>query len=339
MTLDYEEAERYVSYISSGKKFIYIDSLDDFIIIKFPSNDIKQKAEIIYDKAYKKALSEGLLPIGELENLLEEREIFTGQDKKTLKTLQDKLEAQRVLLSKTLKVRANQDRIKGVIEKLKAEIEGINQKQHSKLIMSAESKAEELKNQYLCWACTEDALGTKMWTTYNDFMKETAFDLKSETLSHFIQLLNGINTKIIRELARNTLWRIRYVTSLKTSEQLFGTPTVDYTTDQLNLIYWSNFYESVYSMMPEHRPSDTVIDDDELLDKYMEEYYKEMSNDASIARSNKATSRGSMSAFDAEEVIITQTHELYHDIEYDKPREAQQVKDRVDLKKRTKSGR
>ena len=43
-----------------------------------------------------------------------------------------------------------------------------------------------------------------------------------------------------------------------------------------------------------------------------------------------------MSAFDAEEVIVTQSNELYEEIEYDKPREAQRVKNRTDIKKRTR---
>jgi hypothetical protein len=92
-------------------------------------------------------------------------------------------------------------------------------------------------------------------------------------------------------------------------------------------------------MMPDSRPSDTVIEDDKLLDVYMNDYYKELSNDSSIKRSTKAMNKGAMSAFDAEEVIVTQSNELYHDISYDTPREAKRVKDRTDLKKRAVSSK
>jgi hypothetical protein len=106
----------------------------------------------------------------------------------------------------------------------------------------------------------------------------------------------------------------------------------------LNLAYWSNFYQSVYEMMPRDRPPDSVIDDDDSLDAYMKDFYEERNReDASEWSKNKTKSgRGKLSAFDKEEVIVTQSNELYEDIDYDKPREAQRVKDRVDLIKRTK---
>jgi hypothetical protein len=124
---------------------------------------------------------------------------------------------------------------------------------------------------------------------------------------------------------------------MKTSEPLFGIPTSEYTIDQLNLIYWSNYYQSIYEMMPEDRPSDFVIEDDEALDAYMENYYKDRNKEVA-ARKSKSKRGGKLSAFDSEEVIVTRSHELYEDIEYDTPREARKIKDRVDLRKRSRRG-
>jgi len=339
MILSHEEIDNYLSRISSGKEYLFVEDRQDFIVVTYPRLEVKQQANLIYDNAYQEALKEGLLPLQEFEKLLEERGVFTEEDTDALNKLRGKLEAQQVLLSKTLKVRANQERIKIVIANLQSEIDAIIYKKHSKLMMSAESKAEEIKNQFMCWASLFDMTGNLLWPTYTAYMQASPSTLKNTALSTFITLLNGLDTSIIRFLARSTLWRIRYTTSMKTSECLFNRATSEYTTDQLNLVYWSNFYDNVYNMMPDQRPSDDVIEDDELLDKFMEEYYKELSNEASIARSNKAKGKGPLSAFDAEEVIITQSNELYQDIEYDKPREAQVIKDRADIKKRTVSKR
>ena len=41
-----------------------------------------------------------------------------------------------------------------------------------------------------------------------------------------------------------------------------------------------------------------------------------------------AHGKGRMSAFNREEVIVTKANELYQDLKYDKPKEAQRVKDR-----------
>jgi hypothetical protein len=107
----------------------------------------------------------------------------------------------------------------------------------------------------------------------------------------------------------------------------------------LNLAYWSNFYQNIYEMMPKDRPTDSIIEDDAALDAYMKSYYEERNReDASErAKTQVQANRGTLSAFDREEVIITRSNELYEDIDYDKPREAQRIKDRSDIKK--KAGR
>jgi hypothetical protein len=90
-------------------------------------------------------------------------------------------------------------------------------------------------------------------------------------------------------------------------------------------------------MMPEDRPSDLVIEDDQSLDAYMKSYYEERNREDASRRSKKK-STGKLSAFDQEEVIVTASNELYQDIEYSTPRESQRIKDRIDIKKKVKRG-
>jgi hypothetical protein len=105
----------------------------------------------------------------------------------------------------------------------------------------------------------------------------------------------------------------------------------------LNLAYWSNYYQNIYEMLPEDRPPDLIIDDDEALDAYMTSYYDERTREDAARRSKNKTG-GKLSAFDKEEVILTQSNELYEDVKYDKPREAQRIKDKADIRKRTRRG-
>ena len=67
----------------------------------------------------------------------------------------------------------------------------------------------------------------------------------------------------------------------------------------------------------------------------MDEYYKDLSNQAAISRGGRGDRvKGSMSAFEKEEVIVTKASELYEDIEYDKPREAMKIQERSDIRKK-----
>jgi hypothetical protein len=175
------------------------------------------------------------------------------------------------------------------------------------------------------------------WNNYNVALKENRIDLKNRILSKYLRFYSGLPTSIIRFIARSNLWRIRYVNSMKTSDPLFGVATSSYTTDQLSLAYWSNYYQNIYEMMPDDRPTDMVIDDDDALDAYMKVFYEERNREDNTRRS-KSNRSGKLSAFDSEEVIVTRSHELYQDIIYDVPKEASKLQDRVDIKKRTKRG-
>jgi ribosomal protein L29 len=339
MDLTINEVEEYLNFIFLGKKIFKQGDIS--VVFIQPDNEVKLKSGYVYSETYKKAIDEGLLSIRDIEKLIEERSLISEEEKFKLGKLKSQLEAQQLLLSKTKKVKANIDRIKTVIRDLTEDIAKIENKKYSKLALSAETKAEEVRQLFLCWASTysyeDDCIYSSklFWDTYKDFLNEKDTLKRSIILSNFSDFYRGIDTEIIRYIARSTLWRIRFITSQKTSEKLFGVPTSEYTNDMLNLAYWSNFYQNVYEMLPEDKPSDLIIEDDEALDAYMKGYYEERNREAAAKRS-KASRSGKLSAFDSEEVIVTQSNELYQDIEYDKPKESGLIKDRADVRKRVR---
>jgi len=339
MDISENDLEAYLYKIFVGYDYRYVQKGSGEILLKFkhPDIDTKVEAQFIYDRAYKEALSLGMLPVEKLAELIDKRQIFSEANKKRLSKLESQLEAQQFLLSKTTKVKANRDRIKEIIGKLTSEITELRFKKTSKLAMSVENKAEEERSFFLCSACTHNEDGILYWPCYQDALNETDLILKDNILYEFIKFYGGINTTIIRELARSNIWRIRYINSQKTSDPLFGVPTSKYTVDMLHLTYWSSYYQNIYEMLPEDRPSDLIIEDDTALDAFMKSYYEER-NREDASRRSKHQNKGQLSAFNNEEVIVTRSNELYEDIEYNKPREAQRIKDRADIKKRTKKG-
>ncbi len=335
MLIDDDDVERYITSIATGSIIKIIDG--KFVTLKYPNNHIKLQADVLYKAEYDKAIESGLLDRSSLEELIKQRNLFTEEDQKRLDKLYTQLEGQRILLAKTTVVRSNQDRIKGVIAKVKTEINELNYKKTSKLMMSAEVKANEEKSLYLCWRCAFNEDNKLIWKTFNEFKDTTNIVNRDKVLTSFLIFYSGLVIDVIRFVARHNLWRIRYINSQKLSESLFGVPSADYSTDMLSLAYWSNYYDNIYQMMPEDRPSDLVIEDDEALDAFMKHFYEER-NREDAARRSKNKSTGKLSAFDSEEVIVTASNELYQDIKYDTPREAKRLKDKADIKKRIKRG-
>ena len=332
MSLTHDELDYYLTKIFSSVDFVYVGNL--LIMFKYPNNITKQRANLIYEQSYNDAVNNGILPQKDLEELIDKRNIITTAEKKFLKKLKDQLEAQMVLLSKTTRVKANQERIKSIITKIRRDIFEIESKKNSKLMMSAENKAEEEKTVFMASRCTYKEDESLFWATYDEIKNDTKIDLRDKILLKFLRFYSGLSSSIIREVARSNLWRIRYINSVKTSDQLFGIPTSEYSANQLSLAYWSNYYQNIFEMSAEDRPSELIIDDDESLDAYMKSVYEERNRDDASRRS-KSNRSGKLSAFNSEEVIVTRSHELYEEIKYDTPKEAQKLKDRVDLKKRT----
>lgn len=335
MELTNEEIEHYLEQIASGIKIVDVD--DKALLFKYPSIDDRLKVRRIYRLEYKRSIEEGLLSTDDMQKLVEDRKIISDKDRFKLSSLKSKLEAQKILLGKTTRVRARQDRVKEVINNLETEIREIEYKEKSKYAMTAETKAEEAKILYLCWTSCYNFFTDKLyWNSYDLFLKEPGYLFRQKVTSEFILFYSGVLTSHIRAIARSNLWRIKYVTSLKTSEPLFGVPTSKYTNDQLNLAYWSHYYQNIYEMLPEDQPPEGIIDDDESLDAYLKDYYSERTQEAA-ARKDKKKRKGKLSAFDKEEVIVTKVaSELYDDIDFDEPREARSIKDKPLVRKKTR---
>ena len=339
MEITTEELDGYLKIIFTGSKLVSVNNVD--LLLKHPDNFIKMRADLVRKNSYDKAIGEGLLPFKELEKIIDERNIITKEEKEELTKLESKLEGQKAILKKTEKSKVNIGKIQGIIDGLENRMREIKYKKLSRMMISADIKAEEEKNLFLCLNCVYDVLSNKLyWEDYRAYNLDVNYKFKREILDTFIDFYRGITTKVVRYIARNNLWRVRYITSVKTSESLFGVPTSEYTDDMLNLVFWSNYYQSIYEMMPEDRPNDQIIDDDEALDAFMSAYHDEKEKE-SLARKGKKQSggKGRMTAFNKEEVIVTKSNELYEDLKYDKPKEAQRVKDRNTINNRKKRRR
>jgi hypothetical protein len=334
--LSFEELEEHITTVSTGIKLIYIDGADggSSLLFKQPTSEERMFARFVYKRTYEQAQRDGLKTVEEMEDILRERGIISEESDNAIESLEAKIKGQRAVLAKTHKVQAKQERLLGIIQGLEEELKKLRADRDKLLGLTAEAKSNEAKLFFLCSKCVFKSENERLWETEKDFNKETDLMFRMEVLATFSQFVSGLPTSLIRYMARSNLWRVRYVTSTKTGADLFGRPISEYSPDMVNLLYWSHYYQSIYEMMPEDQPSDDVIADDAALDSYMDSYYKEMKNERAARAGRKS---GTLDAFSAgDEVIVTPSHELHKDFDYDKPREARKLKDRTDVKKKAK---
>lgn len=329
--LSFQEIEDYLCDISLGRKIISIDN--KYFILKYPSQLDNFYAKTYYKIAHKEALDSGLPLASSMEETIKARNLFSEEDEKKIDDLKAKIVGQKAVLEKTVKVPARRERLIKIINDLELELFKLRRKKDSLLEGTVEARAEEARVLYLCRLnCFHFESGELVWPTKESFENEYSYVFRSLMCMEYKIFLNGIDTKIIRYIARSNIFTIRYLNSLKASSPLFNVPAVEYTTDMLNLSYWANFYRSIYEMMPEDIPPDYVVSDDDALDSYMEAYYSRRKNEREVARATSSTKSNFGSAFDHPDVFVMKSNPIYEDIDYNNPKLGEKNKGKVDLK-------
>lgn len=319
MSLTIEDITSTIAEVSLAGKFVSVlngAAIPVDLFIRHPTLEESQAASFYRSSSLTKARDMGLPSMEEMEKLLVQRGLWTSAHEASVKDFSAQLEAQRVLLSKTVRVPANRERIKGNITALQNKLWDVRKIKESKFEHTQERRADEDRLLYLTWVCTyRPDMCTRYWLSFDDFRNERDVSFRSNVSIRYALFSVGFQQGIIREVARSSSWRLRFLAAQKNFGKLFPREVYDYSTDMISLVYWSNFYASLQEMMPEDRPEDSIVEDDAALDAYMEDYFKEQARKHAEARSN-GTKYGKSSAWSHEETLVTPANPLRKDVLY-----------------------
>jgi hypothetical protein len=315
-----EQIKEVVEEILTGERITRLEMSKIYVLFKYPTKHEFRLGSLEEKRVEKEAKQDEFPTIEEMNKLMVERGIWKQEYDEEIAELSSKIDGIRkvrdnVNLTKTEKRKKILSESITTHERRIAELQLIREPFISKTL---EHKVHRAKSEFLSWSCSYDAFTEKkVWPTFDKYLLDTNDILKAEILTNFIDFVGGHTTEEIRYIARSNLWRINYIVSSKASANLFGRPVSEFTIDQLNLTYWSSFYENILSMLPEDQPDQEVVEDDEALDRWLEDYHKERTQERQEARDSKRF--GPSSAMKKDEVIVFKSHPDYEKIEYDAP--------------------
>jgi len=175
-----------------------------------------------------------------------------------------------------------------VLKKLRLQLDavkaGINKaysERHKFEHLTPEGIANTAQSQFIIANSIYDDKGHKVFGSHFDDI--------------FYSLLESMSTEIfrieiteaqLREIARSDLWRSYWSVD---KHNVFGKPPKDLSHDQRRLVGYSRMYDSIYEN-PEC-PSDTVIEDDDLLDGWMIKMRREREKDKNTKELDKVLSK------------------------------------------------
>jgi len=324
MTLDlsFQEVEELLEQVVHNKKLVQLDSStgEVFVVFSHPAADDVIRSRHVRARALLEAKKEELPTRESIEKVIEERGIVTQADKERMQALRDKIAGQQRILNLT-KIEGRKTPIQENITRLEKELAKLENKGADMFLLTREYRADEESLLFLTWASTYMIDGDRYWESFDTFEKETDLLLRTNCLLEYTYFNRGVDSPIIRFIARHVVWRIPYSAALKIGGPLFPRGLHDMTSDQKSLIYWSNFYQSIYEMMPDDQPSDDIIEDDEKLDAYMDVFYKRREAERSDGRLKRGSgSKGKLSTSNSDEVIVTTNHPEYLSLGYSEKR-------------------
>jgi len=276
-----DEIEGHINKICWGGRFAFVkDSCGEILTIIIKSLGLKDKnfVEFIYEESFKEAVAEGVSTKFDLQHDLKLKGMWDLNDNKKIISLKEKIEE----IQKDIRGLRAETRAYKITEALLGSLKNQLMK---KLVRRqelfgpcAENYAEETKSAAIVYCSTYMDNEEKYWPSYKQFLDEADSDL----ITNIVQEINKVytlETKVIREIARAPSWRFRWNAG-KAQGGLFERRLLDLDGNQQALIYWSQVYDSVYEAY--EKPDDSVINDDEKLDKWFKDQDKKQKTEKTL---------------------------------------------------------
>lgn len=310
LTLSDEDISNYILEILVGKRYYLAQDLDkDILLFTFPSGKQRLYANFLEKQLIVKYISEGFISEKDIDSSLVE-EFFSIEDQNELEELISKLKSYKILLNKRKKNSIQYLEDENKIIELNKRVDELYLKKTNIKQYTAEYKAREEK--YL------NLFINNVYTTENKLKWNSILDFEESmpSLTYFYTILNdyldfyfGLDIAIIRKIARSNQWMNYYKSAIKTGNTLFSKSSEDYSLDQLHLLSWSIFYTEIMEMSFKDRPSEELLDNDEKLDQYLEQYSKKIK--AEIALDQQESKFKTNSLGKDQHLIVTAESENY----------------------------
>lgn len=252
-----QELEDGLFRIISGKLIFKYKS--NTYILKSPSINLKYKACLLYNSIIHEEKYNEWIRFDSLDKFMEYLDVWDKSMGEFLKNSDKKLEDLKVSLynnrfnsKMTIRTRNQLGYIRNKI----VELQNIKQSYYTQTL---EGYAESIKYEYIIINTLYNGKNKvfnkfgSVQNSYNDFT-----DIVNEINKH------SISTSLYRKIARSDLWRSYWGID---KNNIFNGPVSSWTEEQRMLAGYSAMYDSVFSH-PE-KPSDNVIEDDDMLDGWM----------------------------------------------------------------------
>lgn len=235
------------------------------LVLRLANAEVQARSVVEYAAAYQAAIRNGALTEEEALEFFNVNGQWTATDQQQLEGIQDDIRKMKRGLLDYLFQLDKLEQIRETIRRAEKVLVERWQVRDGLLKETAEHYAIVAQQRYIVGRVTCTDHGDPLWPTVDSF--DACSDLA--LIRHLVDVFyvhSRLSEKVLREIARTDPWRPRWVTS-KRSGQLFEAAPHCWSSNQADLVRWSNLYDMVFEAY--ERPSEQVVNDDDLLDSWL----------------------------------------------------------------------
>jgi|10_taG_2_1085330.scaffolds.fasta_scaffold01173_13 hypothetical protein len=235
-----------------------------------PTKDQRALADLFYTENLNNVKYDSLISRDQATFMLQKTQIWGPLHEKQLEDYKTYLEDLKIQLYKAVYNKKDQKALRRKIKGANKSIEKAYTKKFSLETMTFEYHCELLRRDFLIALCIRDSSDDPVYT-YENFWESDGGILTAFTGFHD---RNVISQEEFREIARTEPFRSAWVLG---KENMFGISASELEEDQKSIILYSRMYDSAYEN-PD-RPSEEVIEDDDMFDGWMAKSRREAEKD------------------------------------------------------------
>lgn len=300
----------YISRISSGLLRIRVSlrNRETFLIKRNPTLEVKYIAEEIYEDS----LIEGyriMMNQAEMLASLRKNGFWSDEKEEQVIKLEKDLENLKVEIYLKRNVKTNHDDyvLRQSIKDCYNKLEDLHLQKHAYDYVTAEGYANICKTRYLLRNSLFTMDGKNDFSIYDSSNLYRIDDYVDKSLEVIME--NRIEEADVRRVARSVEWNQIWEAG-KTSQELYGIPAIEMTSEQSFLYSWSRLYDSVDRN--ENRPRKEVIKDDYRLDGWL--ILEKRKIDQGEIENEYEKRLGSKVANSDEVFVVAQEHSLIKEV-------------------------
>lgn len=264
--MDSFQTERIIYKISCGKVFTdhELRNNSKIQVILYPPTDMERAiSSFVYENEYTNAVSMDILTEKQLMCWLVETEQWSVENNIKIEAIREDIhKITKGLLDLILNTK-KLEQARLMLRKAEKTLFQMINERNILLSNSIENYASMQQQRYLISKISHTIDGKLLWSNDFDFANEQDLPLINKLSKLFFEE-SRLSSKVLRSIARSNAWKMIWISNKHNN--IFDLPPMQWTDNQRGLVYWSNIYDNVAGC--HDKPSNKIIDDDDLLDSW-----------------------------------------------------------------------